>query len=84
MTNSAGIHILCDLVGLINGYCADSLSPRNQILNAWSRSAEVRMTVFCNNFHTHGSIVVLINDGPFSGKIAVIAEIIDHNRVSME
>ena len=42
------------------------------------------MTVFCNNFRTHGSIVVLINDGPFSGKIAVIAEIIDHNRVSME
>lgn len=26
--------------------------------------------------------VVLVNDGPFAGKLAVIAEIIDHNRVS--
>jgi hypothetical protein len=26
--------------------------------------------------------VVLIRDGPFSGKIAIIAEIIDHNRVN--
>lgn len=26
--------------------------------------------------------VVLVNDGPSAGKIAVIAEIIDHNRVS--
>lgn len=28
--------------------------------------------------------VVLINDGPFSGKIAVIAEIIDHNRAIID
>lgn len=26
--------------------------------------------------------VVLVNDGPSAGKLAVIAEIIDHNRVS--
>jgi large subunit ribosomal protein L14e len=27
--------------------------------------------------------VVLVNDGPSAGKLAVIAEIIDHNRVGL-
>lgn len=78
-------HILyeCGLVGLTNDCCADLFSPRNQILNALSRSAEVRTLASWNNLRTHESKVVVINDGPFSGKIAVIAEIIDHNRVSV-
>lgn len=77
-------HILCEcgLVGLTYGCYADVYSPRNQILNALLRSAEVYILVSWNILCTHKSKVVLINDGPFSGKIAVIAEIIDHNRVS--
>ncbi|KIJ91910.1 hypothetical protein K443DRAFT_114378, partial [Laccaria amethystina LaAM-08-1] len=38
-----------------------------------------------SNFKRFAEIgrVVLLKSGPFSGKIAVIAEIIDHNRVSI-
>jgi len=84
MTHLTGIISYANAVWLAwpNDCCADLYSPRNQILNASSRSAEVRTLVSWNKSRTHESKVILINDGPFSGKIAVIAEIIDHNRVS--
>jgi ribosomal protein L14E/L6E/L27E len=36
-----------------------------------------------DNPETHETIVVLIRDGPLAGRIAIIAEIIDHNRVAI-
>ena len=57
---------------------------RNPISSVSSRSAAVRAATWSKNFKfplSHYSIVVLLKAGPSAGKIAVIAEIVDHNRV---
>jgi hypothetical protein len=46
-----------------------------------ARYASIHLTLF-KVVNVAGNLVaVLLKSGPFSGKIAIIAEIIDHNRV---
>ena len=60
--------------------CVD-VTRRNQTFSALSRWGEVcRIPRYC--FPCSPVPVVLLNAGPSAGKIAVIAEIIDHNRVT--
>ena len=56
---------------------------RNQTSNASSRSVEVCKKSNLNPYLTHilSHLVVLLKSGPSAGDIAVITEIIDHNRV---